>query len=322
MVKQEAKELGIDFFARVQLDMYDDLFSRRSSGEKLIINKYMESQFLISPKTHQEQKIADSISKWRNDQITSLEAELAKQFVRQTKAKDELDKKTTKKAEQELRVSTSKIDQIGFKLKKIKSEEYLSEDEKSVFPYTYLSMITVDRNGERIVAPFRYHLRPSGQPETFDRKYNGCYNARRNNLGNSFWKPLFGKQHGIILVEKFYEHVATEDYLKKLELPKEQQNTTNTILCFRPEGHDYMIVPTLWDVNKQKGQPDLYSCAVITDEPPAEIAETGHNRCPIFIKPENVERWLNPGGRDLKELYEILADKQTPRYQHSVVNVA
>ena len=30
-----------------------------------------------------------------------------------------------------------------------------------------------------------------------------------------------------------------------------------------------------------------------TDDPPLEIAEAGHDRCPVPIKPENIDAWLN-----------------------------
>src|SRR5690606_38946385 len=105
--------------------------------------------------------------------------------------------------------------------------------------------------------------------------------------------------------KKFYEHVPTEDYLKKFTLPESAQNKKSVILSFEPDGMDHMIIPTIWDVNKQQGKPDIYSCALITDEPPTEIAETGHNRCPIFLKEENIEAWLRPEGRSTSELYKI-----------------
>ena len=37
-----------------------------------------------------------------------------------------------------------------------------------------------------------------------------------------------------------------------------------------------------------KTDPDVYSFAAVTDDPPPEVAATGHNRCIIAIKPENV----------------------------------
>jgi putative SOS response-associated peptidase YedK len=64
------------------------------------------------------------------------------------------------------------------------------------------------------------------------------------------------------------------------------------------------------------GEPDLLSFAAIKDEPPAEIAAAGHDRCIIPIRPENVDAWLNPDPRDLKAQYAILDDRGRPYYGH------
>jgi putative SOS response-associated peptidase YedK len=57
------------------------------------------------------------------------------------------------------------------------------------------------------------------------------------------------------------------------------------------------------------------SFAAITDEPPAEVAAAGHDRCVIPIKPENVDAWLNPSG-DLQSAYRILDDRWRPHCEH------
>jgi len=322
MVKQKAKDLGLEFHARVQLDLFDDLFKRRNSGEKVALGKAFENQFLEGAATPQEKHIAGLIKIWRETQVSQLSKDLVVQHARLVTAKEQLKIKTTKKAENEVRVSTNKIAQLESRIARAKTSEYLADDEKSVFPFGYVSMVYTNDAGERLVAPFRYHLRPAGQNEDFDRKYNGCYNARRDNLGNAFWQPLFGKRHGVLVIDRFYEHVSAADYRKKFAVPNDQADKENLILCFQPEGFSRMIVPTIWDINTGKGRPDLYSCAIITDDPPNEIAETGHNRCPIFLKEENVEKWLSPKGRSLSELYDILLDKQTPRYRHSLFTAA
>jgi len=59
---------------------------------------------------------------------------------------------------------------------------------------------------------------------------------------------------------------------------------------------------------------EFRSPRTITDEPPAEIAAAGHDRC--TIKPENLEAWLNPDPSDLKSMYAILDDRERPYYKH------
>jgi len=55
--------------------------------------------------------------------------------------------------------------------------------------------------------------------------------------------------------------------------------------------------------------------AAITDDPPAEVAAAGHDRCIIPIKPENLDAWLSPSSK-LAESYAILDDRARPYYEH------
>ena len=52
------------------------------------------------------------------------------------------------------------------------------------------------------------------------------------------------------------------------------------------------------------------------DDPPPEIAEAGHDRCPVAIKQENIDAWLNPEPRNLDASDAILEDKLRPYYVH------
>jgi putative SOS response-associated peptidase YedK len=90
------------------------------------------------------------------------------------------------------------------------------------------------------------------------------------------------------------------------------------VLEFRPEGHEYMFVPCIWDEWKDKDGTILRSFALITDEPPPEIAATGHDRCPVFLKEENIDAWLQPSGKSDKELFAILDDRMRPKYRHAL----
>jgi putative SOS response-associated peptidase YedK len=73
-------------------------------------------------------------------------------------------------------------------------------------------------------------------------------------------------------------------------------------------------VACLWSHWTGEGERDLDSFAAVTDEPPAEIAATGHQRCIISLREENVAEWLNPEHVDTARLEEILSDRQAPYY--------
>jgi putative SOS response-associated peptidase YedK len=161
--------------------------------------------------------------------------------------------------------------------------------------------VMVWEDGQRVIEPMRYQCRPAGKPAFYDTKYPGTYNARRDNLEGSFWKDLFGFSHGILAVNAFYENV--------------ERDGKNVVLEFRPQPQQDMLVACLWSRWSEPGQPELLSFAAITDEPPAEIAAAGHDRCIIPIRPENIDAWLKPD-RARREQYAILDDRERPYYEH------
>jgi putative SOS response-associated peptidase YedK len=77
-----------------------------------------------------------------------------------------------------------------------------------------------------------------------------------------------------------------------------------------------MLVACVWSHWTAPDQPDLFSFAAITDDPPSEVAAAGHDRCIIPIRPEHVDAWLNPDPKNLQALYDILDDREQPYYEH------
>ncbi len=317
MVVQNAKKLELKFHARVQYEMYDSLFSRRLVGEKLSINKALEYQFTHDPVSEIEKSIGHKILRWHESQIPDLEKNLFTQKKRLADAVRALETKPTKKAENEKRVATNKIDKILEDLQRNRTSEIVVEWEERIFPHQYMSMICLDETGQRVVRPVRYLMRPKGQDSSFDQKYNGCYNARIDSLDKvPWWKQVFGRNHGLIVVQKFYENVEASEYSKKFKLPEGDQK--NLVLCFEPEDHELMLIPTLWDRWEKDGEV-LYSAALLTDEPAPEVAETGHNRTPIFLNEAGVEGWLSSVQKTKDEYFQILQKRKTPRYAHHIV---
>jgi len=116
-------------------------------------------------------------------------------------------------------------------------------------------------------------------------------------------------------VNAFYENVSRHKVEQRELAPGEKEE--NVVLEFKPRPRQDMLVACLWSHWKGKnGEDNLLSFAAITDEPPAEIAAAGHDRCIIPIKPENVDAWLNPQASDLAAMYAILDDRQRPYYEH------
>lgn len=312
MVKQDTKALGIRWDARMDITLIEELFKRRSDGEKLSLGKAFERNFLDGSSAS-DKRISKHIKTYKTALISELESDLFAQKTRHNKAKEALKTKVTKKAENDRDVSERQIARITKRLERLKDTKERDNDSR-IYAFDYAPIIVSEKD-TRIIKPMRYHLRPNFADESWDRKFGGCYNARRDKLTTS-WKSQFGKNHAIMIITSFFENVALHDLeQRKLKKGEEEQNV---VIEFSPKGMDYMIIPCIYDTWKAKDGTLLHSFALITDEPPAEVVAAGHDRCPIFLSEDRIEDWLNPKGKTQKELFEILDDRQTPFYEHAL----
>jgi hypothetical protein len=62
----------------------------------------------------------------------------------------------------------------------------------------------------------------------------------------------------------------------------------------------------------------LTDSALLVRKTPPEVAATGHNRCIIALKPENIVDWLAPQGLSASRLEAILSDRPQPYYEHRI----
>lgn len=287
-------------------DFFREYWERPNKKTK--IPKAIDSWF-ANPQTDDERKIAQAITEYNAAEIAKLEADLFAQKRRLADAERALAVKETKKALNDQRVATNKIEWALGKLGDIKRTELKPKDAR-IFPGWYAPVI-VSEGGELTVKLMRYQCRPAGKPKFYDTKYPGTYNARRDNLGG-FWKDLFGYQHGIMLAMTFFENVSRHKVEQRELIEGEKEE--NVVLEFKPRGIDTMYVACLWS-HWEEGGESLDSFAAITDEPPAEVAAAGHDRCTIPIKEENIDAWLNPDASKLDALHAILENRARPYYE-------
>ena len=162
--------------------------------------------------------------------------------------------------------------------------------------------IVINDGGRVVVRLARYHCRQAGKPASIDRQFPGLYNARRDNL-EKFWREQFGYHHALMLVDSFYENV--------------ERDGRNAVLHFVPRPATPMLIACLYSewVDPGDGK-KLLSFAAITDDPPAEVRDAGHDRMIVNIQPQNIGRWLTPADRPVEELQAILNDRQMPYYAH------
>ena len=207
LVSQHAKNLGFRYTARIQIDMFDDLFKARLDGSGAKIPRAMEAAFLESPKSMPELRIAKNIGAFHAAEIKDARDLIATQGKRLAAAEKSLVGKVTKKAQNDQRIASDKIEKAEAKIARIE-EGKIGETDSRIWPGQYAPLI-VNEKGERTIQPFRYFLRPRGQNADFDRKYNGSYNMRRDRLTEvMWWKSIFGHNHGAMEIKAFFENVA------------------------------------------------------------------------------------------------------------------
>lgn len=298
-IRAEYKQFVRMFGGELSIRAFSKLYFERQSDPKIKIPKAIDAMFQ-HPQNDEEREIKGFIDAFNASQATRFEQELFKQRKRLADAERSLQVKTTKKAVDDVRIATDKIEWARGKLADLNRVELVADDAR-IFPGVY-APVMIWEDGQRVIKPMRYQCRPAGKPAFYDNKYPGTYNARRDNLQGSFWKDLFGFSHGIMVVNAFYENV--------------DRDGKNVVLEFRPQPEQDMLVACLWSRWSAPGQPELLSFAAITDEPPPEVAAAGHDRCIIPIRPENIDAWLKPDRSNLAAQYAILDDRERPYYEH------
>ncbi|UGQ45067.1 SOS response-associated peptidase family protein [Massilia endophytica] len=301
------------FGAHVDIEEFVVLLNRRARGEKIVVPKSFTDAFKYGTPTNEgEKECQELVRAYDAAQIPLLQEKLFEQKRRLADAERTLATKVTKKASEDKRIATKKIQDFTRMLNDLERIEYLEKDDR-IFPGNFCPVMLRGDDGELHIRPMRYLCRPAGRPAFFDTKYPGTYNARRDSL-DGYWKNVFASTHAIIVATEFFENVKRHRLDGRELSPGEVEE--NVILKFAPEGGQVMHLACLWSHWTGSGEPDLDSFAIITDEPPPEVAAAGHDRCPIPLKPENVEAWLSaPSPTDSEALLE---DKERPYYEHKL----
>jgi putative SOS response-associated peptidase YedK len=286
-VIQVVRKLHRDLGIRLDYEEAFRLFMRRLDDPSVVISRGFEANF-DEPVNEQERRIKAAVDEHRSRAATKFEKEL-----------------------EDVRIATSKIEALTTKLRALRNYEPTSEDNR-IFPMVYAGVI-VKQGGESVLTPMRYFCRPAGNPAFYDKKFPGLYNARRDNL-EKFWGEQFGHHHAVMVVENFYENVKLHA-MEHRELRAGEQET-NVVLQFTPDPPRTMFIACVWSHWTDPKEPDVRGFAAITDEPPADVAAAGHDRCIINLKPEHVDAWLTPEGRSADELQAILSDRVIPVIQH------
>ncbi len=311
-VRQNIHELARRYGANIAYDMFAQLFRRRLEGEDIKATRALEDNF-AEPKSDLERRIKADIDAYRAKRVSEWETDLFRQRKRVVDAERSLKTKETRKAREDIRIGNSKIAAYLERLADARRSEPKEEDSR-IFPMVYAPVVA-QLDGRLQIVPMRYGCRLAGKPANYDVRYPGTYNARRDNL-DGFWREVIGRHHAVLVISGFFENVATHRYERRELKPGEKE--TNMVLEFKPQPPTDMVVACLWDHWQKAGEPQLWSFAALTDEPPPEIAQTGHERCVIALKEANVGEWLAPAAVSRERLEEILSQREALYYRHQI----
>src|SRR6202162_2422276 len=245
------RRLGI----RLDYAEAEKLFFRRLDDPTLNVSRGFEANF-DEPSTEQERRIQGASDEHRSGLASKFEKDLFSQKTRLIVAERSLKEKETKKAREDVRIATNKIQTLTTKLNDLRRTEPKSDDNR-IFPMVYAGVI-IRKDGENVLTPMRYFCRPAGKPAFYDKKFPGLYNARRDNL-EKFWGEQFGHHHALMVVESFFENVQLHAIDRK-EL-KAGEEAQNVVLQFTPEPAEPLLVACLWSHWTDSREPDVRGVA-------------------------------------------------------------
>jgi putative SOS response-associated peptidase YedK len=312
LVRHDLQWLAKRYGAAIAWEMFEALFRKRLEDDGIQFARALDVH-ILRMQDEQARPSQALIEQYRASQARGWEQELFKQRKRLVDAQRKLQAKETKAARNDERIATGKIATLTAKLTALRSD-HIDSDDTRIFPRKYAPVIT-EEGGRLLIRPMRYLCRLPGKPSNFDQRFDGTYNARRDNL-DGFWSSIYGKNHGILVIDSFFENVPRHLYERRELAAGERE--CNVVLHFNPNSGEPMTIACLWSHWTGEGEPELDSFAAITDEPPPEVRATGHTRCVISLKDENVREWLSPAAVSKGRLEEILSDREPRYYEHRI----
>ncbi|UEB99694.1 SOS response-associated peptidase family protein [Burkholderia vietnamiensis] len=282
--------------AEMDIETFRRLFFARAAGSDIKIPKAVDAALVGV-----DEEISAAIAAYRSQRTRKVETDLFEQRTRLAAAEKKLAVKITKKAGEDVRIATDKIEAAQRGLDDLRRRD-LQERDSRIFPGWYAPVL-IELDGKRVVVPMRYRCRLPGWTEADEKQKPGTYNARLDSLSTA-WRKVFGFTHGLVLVDAFFENV--------------KRDGQNVVLRFDPTPRQLMRVACLWTRTEIQGGDDLWSFAAITDDPPPEVEAAGHDRCIVPIKSSNVDAWLAPDPSRRAQQREILLDRERPYHEHQL----
>jgi putative SOS response-associated peptidase YedK len=144
-------------------------------------------------------------------------------------------------------------------------------------------------------------------PKTGRNKKISTFNARLHSLEiRKAWSGNFMNRHCIIPFRNFFEWVELQGSKKEI--------------AFSSQKYPLMWAAGIYDNWKDpKEDLSIDSFAIITTEPRPEVLEMSHDRCPIFIKGQLIDQWLEAKSLTKPQAYALLNQQEEDIFKHKWV---
>ncbi|MFV8249891.1 SOS response-associated peptidase [Bdellovibrio bacteriovorus] len=166
------------------------------------------------------------------------------------------------------------------------------EFQKYLLPHSEAPVI-VQENNENVLKMMRFSLLPSWSKEA--KVKFATHNARLDTIDKKpTWKRPFMGNHCLVPIEAFVEPIY------------ENEHAGNMVRFSRSSG-ELLVAAGIYDIwtNKETGE-QIESFSIITHEPPAFIAEVGHDRCPLFLPSSAFDAWLENRNDESQKIKDFL----------------
>lgn len=186
------------------------------------------------------------------------------------------------------------------------AQEYAAEVPKDfewkphVFP-RYPAPVIILRKGVREIVPMNYGLIPYF--EVNEKPKMVFHNARSETIREKpSFKSSYLERRCLIPLNSFFEFVDGGEINPKTKKPKK------TLLQFSAQEQPQLTAAGIWSLWKNPVSGEVSAnFSMITRDPPEFILKAGHDRCPLFLKPDLLDEWLNPELKDAAKLDVLLS---------------
>jgi putative SOS response-associated peptidase YedK len=177
------------------------------------------------------------------------------------------------------------------------------------------------------------------------------YNARMDNIASPFWSRAYLQGHGWLRVRSFFEWVLVKDLIhadkvslaeveqlmeKNLNQKKEKAQKLGKVfklsatdkkpllersvmIRFYAPKKSCFYVPVIVEPMPAKAEIKdlpLKGFAIVTTDPPEEVEQAGHDRCPVVLDSEKIIEWSKV--RSHQDAIEVLKSANHPRFDHEL----